>query len=455
MSSERLECFKVYDIRGRVPEELDPDLAFRIGRAYTAEVRPDGPVVVGRDIRLSSADLAAALIRGLNRSGVDTCDIGVCGTEMVYFAAARPGMGGGVMVTASHNPMEYNGMKFVRSGAVPISGDSGLDGIERRVRLGRFGPVAAHPGVNRFDDVLEAYAGKLLSFVSGVGLKPFRIVANPGNGGAGPVLERLSRSLPFEFIPVNFEPDGRFPNGVPNPLLPENRPVTAEAVRHNSADLGIAWDGDFDRCFFFDESGNFVDGYYMVGLLARRLLEGHPGERIVHDPRMTWNTIELVREAGGVPVQSRTGHAFMKQKMREVNGLYGGEMSAHHYFRDFAFCDSGMIPWLLLTALMTETGRPLSDMVAERKERYPGSGEINSDVPDPDRVIAEIKARYGVRATAVDETDGLSLEFGDRWRFNLRKSMTEPVVRLNVETRGDPELLRRKTAELLALIRCG
>ncbi|NOY82450.1 MAG: phosphomannomutase [Kiritimatiellaeota bacterium] len=455
MSGERLKCFKTYDIRGRTPDDLDPDLAFRIGRAYAAEIRPDGPVVVGRDIRLSSPELAAATIRGLNQSGVDTYDIGVCGTEMVYFAAARPGMGGGVMVTASHNPLEYNGMKFVRGGATPISGDSGLDGIERRARLKRFGPRAVHPGSNRSEDVLEAYVGELLTFVSGVELEPFRIVANPGNGGAGPVLERLSRSLPFEFIPVNFEPDGHFPNGVPNPLLPENRPVTTEAVRRNRADLGIAWDGDFDRCFFFDEHGDFVDGYYMVGLLARRLLEGRPGERIVHDPRMTWNTLELVREAGGVPVQSRTGHVFMKQKMREVNGLYGGEMSAHHYFREFAFCDSGMIPWLLLTALLSESGRTLSELVVERKKRYPGSGEINSTVPDPDRIIGEIKARFQAWATAVDETDGLSLEFGDRWRFNVRKSMTEPVVRLNVETRADPNLLRCKTEELLALIRRG
>ncbi len=451
--SEKLACFKAYDIRGRVPEDLNEDLAYSLGRAYAVEVRPNGPVAVGRDVRQTSEALSTALIRGLNEGGVDTRDIGLCGTEMVYFAAGRAGMGGGIMVTASHNPMQYNGFKLVRADAVPISGDSGLKDLEARVRTQDLGDKAANPGTNETEDLTDAYTQKVASFVDVSALKPLRIVVNAGNGCAGPFLDRIADHLPFEFIRINHEPDGTFPNGIPNPLLDENQPVTANAVREHKADLGIAWDGDFDRCFFFDETGAFADGYYIVGLLAKRVLKDYPGAKIIHDPRMTWNTIATVKEAGGTPVQWKTGHAFMKEKMRKENAAYGGEMSAHHYFRDFTYCDSGMIPWLLIAALMCENGKPLSQMVAEGRRRFPGSGEINTEVEDPDRVIETIRKTYADSATRQEEVDGLSMEFGDRWRFNVRKSQTEPILRLNIETAADPQLLEEKTTELVNLVR--
>ncbi|OGV83679.1 MAG: phosphomannomutase [Lentisphaerae bacterium RIFOXYB12_FULL_65_16] len=448
----QLTCFKAYDIRGVVPTELNEDLAYALGRAYAQEVRPAGPVAVGRDVRLSSPGLAAALIRGLNEAGVDTCDIGQCGTEMVYFAAARPGMGGGIMVTASHNPREYNGMKLVRAAAVPISGDSGLPALERRVRTGRVGRLSRHRGADRCEDVLGAYVAKVLSFVDVKALKPFRVVANAGNGCAGPVLEALRPHLPFDMILMHESPDGTFPNGVPNPLLEENRGATSRAVLAAGADLGVAWDGDFDRCFFFDETGGFVDGYYLVGLLAAHLLRAVPGARIIHDPRMTWNTVDVVRAAGGIPLQGKTGHAFMKERMRAEDALYGGEMSAHHYFRDFAYCDTGMIPWLVLSAVLSGTDRRLSALIRERRALFPGSGEVNRRVAAPDQVIARARTMYAPLATRTEWMDGLSMEFGGRWRFNLRRSQTEPILRLNVESRGDPELMRRSTEDLLRLM---
>ncbi len=463
--AQRLACFKAYDIRGRVPEELNEDVAYRLGRAYAAEIRPSGPVAVGRDVRLSSPALAAALIRGLNDGGADTRDIGPCGTEMVYFAAARPGMGGGVMVTASHNPMEYNGMKLVRAGAIPVSGDSGLDALERRVResggaaarsgdeRSTFNAERVTPGTNSTEDVTAAYVQKLLSFVDVKKLKPFTIVVNAGNGGAGPLVDALAPHLPFSFVHLNHEPDGRFPNGVPNPMIEATHPPTAEAVRREKAAFGLAWDGDFDRCFFFDERGEFIEGYYLVGLLARQMLRGAPGAKIIHDPRLTWNTVAQVRATGGVPVLCKTGHAFIKERMRAEDAVYGGEMSAHHYFRDFAYCDTGMVPWLVLAQLLSESGQPLSELVADGRRNYPCSGEINSRVADASAVIARILELYGPRATVRDMTDGISLEFDGVWRFNLRSSQTEPILRLNVEARGDAALMRAKTAELLAIIR--
>ncbi len=448
----RLACFKSYDVRGRVPQDLDEDLAYRIGRAYAAEIQPRGPVAVGRDIRLTGPALSQALTRGLLDAGVDVVDVGICGTEMIYFAAARPGMGGGIMITASHNPKEYNGMKFVREQAIPISGDSGLQAIERRARTGDFHKPTARKGVRTEENLLDAYVQALLDFVDIDALKPFRIVVNPGNGCAGPVIDALAPHLPFDFVRVNFEPDGEFPNGVPNPLLEQNRPITARAVRENQAHLGIAWDGDFDRCFFFDDRGEFVDGYYLVGLLAKIVLNQYPGGKIIHDPRLTWNTIEIVTAAGGVPVLSKTGHAFVKERMRKEDAVYGGEISAHHYFRDFAYCDTGMAPWLLITQLMSLEDRDLGELVAERRRKYPISGEINRRVQDAEAVIARARARYAPQATAANEVDGISFEFDRRWRFNLRRSQTEPLLRLNVETAGDPELLANKTAELLELI---
>ena len=447
---KKITCFKAYDIRGKVPEELDADLSYRIGRAYAAFLNP-GQVVVGRDVRLSSLPLVQALTAGLNDSGVDVLDLGLCGTEQVYFYTAFTKSAGGIMVTASHNPADYNGMKLVRELSRPLSGDSGLREIEALTAAGNFPPAAVPGGGCKTQDAFEAYCAHLLTYVDLKLLQPLKVVVNSGNGCAGPVLDRLEKHLPFHFIKIHHEPDASFPFGIPNPLLPENRVATAEAVRRHQADVGLAWDGDFDRCFFFDENGSFIEGYFIVGFLAQGLLACHPGAAIIHDPRLTWNTIEVVHQAGGIPIMSKTGHAFIKERMRLENALYGGEMSGHHYFRDFAYCDSGMIPWLLVLEVMCRTGRSLSALVAERQTCYPVSGEINRQLSDPRGAMQRVEAFYAPRAISLDRTDGLSLEFAD-WRFNLRPSNTEPVLRLNVETRADPALLREKLAELLKLI---
>ncbi|MBE0596690.1 MAG: phosphomannomutase, partial [Desulfuromonadales bacterium] len=373
-----------------------------------------------------------------------------CGTEEVYFAAFSQPVDGGIMVTASHNPMDYNGMKLVRAGARPISGDSGLDAIRQLAENGLFAP-AGRRGEVRPLELRGDYVRHLLGYLDPASLRPLRLVVNAGNGCAAPAIDALAPHLPFELVRVHHQPDGTFPNGIPNPLLPENRAATRDAVLEYGADMGIAWDGDFDRCFLFDEQGNFIEGYYIVGLLAEALLQGHPGAKIIHDPRLTWNTIDLVRAAGGVPVQSKTGHAFIKERMRAEDAIYGGEMSAHHSFRDFAYCDSGMIPWLLVAALMSATGQPLSALVGERMRRYPASGEINRRLADPQGAIAAVEEQLAHQALAIDRTDGLSLEF-PAWRFNLRCSNTEPVLRLNVEARGDEQLMRRMTRTLLAVV---
>jgi phosphomannomutase len=446
----KINCFKAYDVRGRVPGELNEDLSYRIGRAYAAFLSP-ARVAVGRDIRFSSLPLAEALTSGLNDAGVEVWDLGLCGTEQIYFSTSHLGLDGGIMVTASHNPPEYNGMKFVREGSRPLSGDSGLHEIERLAAARELPPSPGPRGTRKTADALTDYIAHLLGYVDPSSLKPLTVVVNAGNGCAGPVLDALEPHLPFRFIKICHTPDPTFPHGVPNPLLPENRRITAEAVREHGADLGLAWDGDFDRCFFFDEQGAFIEGYYLVGLIAAALLDHHPGAAIIHDPRLTWNTIDMVREAGGRPVMSKTGHAFIKERMRAEDALYGGEMSGHHYFRDFAYCDSGMIPWLLVLERMCHANQPLSALVAARMARYPCSGEINRQLPDPGAALAHVEARFQSEAIACDRTDGLSLEF-PAWRFNLRPSNTEPVLRLNVETRQDPALLKAKTAELLALM---
>jgi phosphomannomutase/phosphomannomutase/phosphoglucomutase len=382
--------------------------------------------------------------------GAEVFDIGLCGTEEIYFATFAEDMDGGIMVTASHNPMDYNGMKLVRQGARPISGDSGLHAIRELAQGNQFTPVAKS-GTRVALETRPRYSEHLLGYIDRQQLRPLKVVVNAGNGCAGPVLDQLERHLPFEFIKVHHEPDGSFPNGIPNPLLPENRSATAEAVVAHGADLGIAWDGDFDRCFLFDEQGSFIEGYYVVGLLAAAFLQHHPGARIIHDPRLTWNTMDLVGELGGTPVMSKTGHAFIKERMRQEDAVYGGEMSAHHYFRDFAYCDSGMIPWLLVTELMSRSGQPLSRLVGARIARYPASGEINRRLSDPAATLTRIETHYRCCARGADYTDGLSMEF-DRWRFNLRCSNTEPVVRLNVESRGDQMLMEQKTQEILAMM---
>lgn len=444
-----LSCFKAYDVRGRIPDQLNEDIAYRIGRAY-AEVIEPGRVVVGHDIRLTSEQIKAALTEGLRDAGVDVFDIGLCGTEEIYFATSHADMGGGIAVTASHNPKDYNGMKFVRANSEPISGDSGLFDIKALAERNQFDPVTER-GTLQSLDTASAYIEHLLSYVDIATLKPLKLVVNAGNGGAGAVVDRLESHLPFEFIKLQHEPDGNFPNGVPNPLLVENRQVTAQAVREHGADLGIAWDGDFDRCFFFDQSGAFVEGYYLVGLLAAAFLRRDGVGKVVHDPRLTWNTREVVSSLGGEPIQSKTGHAFIKERMRAENAVYGGEMSAHHYFRDFAYCDSGMIPWLLVCELIGQHGQSLSELVAERMASFPCSGEINREIGSPAQVLAAVEDRYAADAVLVDHTDGLSIEY-PQWRFNLRMSNTEPVVRLNVESRGDQSLMEAKTAELLTMI---
>jgi phosphomannomutase len=445
---ERLSCFKAYDIRGRLGEELTPDLARSIGRAYAGFLRPRR-VAVGHDVRLSSPELARAFGEGLRTSGVDVLELGRCGTEEVYFATFHLALDGGVMVTASHNPKDYNGFKLVRGAARPISADTGLLEIERAVVEERFPP----PGKGQLDCVTTrpAYVEHLLGYVERKALRPLHIVVDAGHGGAGEVIDLLEPHLPCTFFKLHHEPDGNFPSGVPNPLLPGNRAATSEAVRREHAEFGVAWDGDFDRCFFYDERGEFIDGYYVVGLIAESVLARHPGEKIVHDPRLVWNTIEIVERAGGVPVQSKSGHAFIKDVMRREDAVYGGEMSAHHYFREFSYADSGMIPWLLVYQLLSGVERPLSELVADRVLRYPVSGEINVKIEDPAAALARVRAHYAPLALTLDETDGVSLEF-ERWRFNVRMSNTEPYVRLNVESRGDRALVQAKTEELLALL---
>ncbi|HQP37436.1 MAG TPA: phosphomannomutase CpsG [Polyangiaceae bacterium] len=444
-----LPCFKAYDVRGRVPDELDEDLSYRIGRAYAQVVRPRR-VVVGRDIRLSSEALATALSRGLTAGGADVLDIGRCGTEMVYFATFHLGVDGGIMVTASHNPRDYNGMKLVRDKARPISGDTGLGDIESLAAAAKF---EAGGGTGKVvpTDILEAYVKHLLGYVDPTRMRPLKVVTDPGHGGAGPIVDLLAQHLPLSLHRIHHEPDGSFPAGVPNPLLPENRKAAADAVKSSGADLGLAWDGDFDRCFLFDERAQFIEGYYIVGLLASRILARNPGAKIIHDPRLTWNTIEMVSQAGGVPVMSKTGHAFIKERMRAEDAVYGGEMSAHHYFREFSYCDSGMIPWLLVAEELSITGKKLSELIEARMAAFPASGEINRKLPDPARSIARVQELYLPHAESFDRTDGISLSFGT-WRFNLRSSNTEPVVRLNVESRGDAELMRRKTQGILEVL---
>ena len=453
---EKLTCFKAYDIRGRIGDELNEDIVYRIGRAFGEYIKPK-TVVVGGDVRATSESFKLALANGLMDAGSDVIDIGMVGTEEIYFATKFLGCDGGIEVTASHNPIDYNGLKLVREDSKPISGDSGLNDIKRLAELNQFTAVTQEQrGCYTKQSVLADYVTHLLTYVDTNTLRPLKLVVNAGNGAAGHVIdaleERFSASnIPLSFVKVHHQPDPTFPNGIPNPLLVENRAATADAVLEHQADMGIAWDGDFDRCFLFDENGEFIEGYYIVGLLATAFLERHPKAKIIHDPRLTWNTIDMVNGAGGQAVQSKTGHAFIKERMRQEDAIYGGEMSAHHYFRDFAYCDSGMIPWILISALLSITNKPLSQLVADRITAYPSSGEINRKLTKPEQAIAAILAQYQSEALVIDKTDGISVEFSD-WRFNLRQSNTEPVLRLNVESRGNVELMTQKTKDLLAII---
>lgn len=447
-----LTCFKAYDIRGRLGPELNEAVAALIGRAF-GQVLAAGEVVLGQDCRASSASLAGAVSAGLRAAGVTVLDLGLCGTEEVYFATAHLGAAGGIMVTASHNPMDYNGMKLVQAGAAPLA-PLRLAEVRALAESGDFAEVA--PGGVRSVDTRAAYVDRVLSLVELGALRPLTVLVNPGNGAAGPTFDAIAdalaeRGAPLRFVRLNHAPDGSFPNGIPNPLLPENQPMTAQAVVASGADFGVAWDGDFDRCFLFDQHGGFVAGEYVVGLLAEAFLAKEPGAIIIHDPRVVWNTQDVVARAGGDAVMAPTGHAFLKAKMRETGAVYGGEMSAHHYFRDFMACDSGMIPWLLVTELLSRRGQSLAEVLSLRRAAFPSSGELNFRVTDVKAAMAMVEAVYAAKATARADLDGLSLEFGD-WRFNLRASNTEPLLRLNVEAKGRADLVTAKLAEISALI---
>lgn len=442
--------FKAYDVRGRVPEELNVGIAFKIGAAYALTIKPK-KVIVGMDVRDSSESLMKALSDGLMSQGVDVYNIGLCGTEEVYFSTFFYKMDGGIMVTASHNPKGYNGMKFVREDSKPISGDTGLNDIKELVMNGEFKDIEVKGTMHTLSHRKD-YINHLLGYIDKEAIGNLKVVANPGNGCAGVVMKELAPLLPCEFVEVNYEPDSDFPNGIPNPLLEENRKDTSDAVIKHKADLGIAWDGDFDRCFFFDEKGDFLEGYYVVGMLVEEILKSEKGAKIVHDPRLMWNTVDVVKSGGGNSVLSKTGHAFIKERMRKENAAYGGEMSAHHYFRNFAYCDSGMIPWLLVISLLSQKKCSLSSLVKDYISKYPCSGEINSTVGNAKDKIAEIESIYKQQAVEIDYTDGVGMSFDD-WRFNLRMSNTEPLLRLNVESKGDIGLMEAKTAELLKLIR--
>lgn len=451
-----LTCFTAYDIRGRLGTNLDEGIAYRIGRGF-ARALSARSVVIGRDCRAASLALSEAVIRALLAEGVAVLDLGLAGTEEMYHATTRFAADGGITITASHNPMDYNGMKLVRKGAAPLDAATGLSAIRNLAEADDFGP--GRPGGSRRDIGAEArrhYVQTVLAFVDVAALKPLTLLVNAGNGTAGPTFDAIAEGLaakgaPLRFVRLHHAPDGSFPHGIPNPLLPGNRPATAEAVVQAAADFGVAWDGDFDRCFFFDHAGSFIDGEYVVGLLAEAFLAREPGARIVHDPRVIWNTQDVVAAAGGVAVQSRTGHAFVKQAMRDHAAVYGGEMSAHHYFRDFTWCDSGMIPWLMIAELISRRGLPLAELVAGRRAAFPSSGEINFTLADPPAAIARVRRHFEPLATVVDAMDGLSLAF-DSWRFNLRSSNTEPVVRLNVESRGEADLMAGRVAKLRGLL---
>lgn len=457
---KNLTCFKAYDIRGKLGGELNTDIAYRIGRAYAEFIRPHS-VVLGGDVRETSEELKMALADGLMDGGSDVIDIGMTGTEEVYFAVQHLAVDGGIEVTASHNPIDYNGMKPVREKSRPISADTGLLDIKRIAEelaenKTRLEAKKAIKGTYKQISILTDYVSHLMTYIDLKNIKPLKLVVNSGNGAAGHVVDEIERqfaekSIPITFVKVHHEADPTFPNGIPNPILVENRDATSKAVLESGADFGIAWDGDFDRCFLFDEKGGFIEGYYIVGLLAEAFLVKNKGAKIIHDPRLTWNTIEIAEEKGGQAIQSKTGHAFIKERMRKEDAVYGGEMSAHHYFRDFGYCDSGMIPWFLVAELVCLKDKPLSSLVKERIEKYPSPGEINRKVKDTDATLSKIEKIYAPDALSIDKTDGISIEMKD-WRFNLRASNTEPVIRLNLETRGDIELMQIKTKELLALI---
>jgi phosphomannomutase len=442
------KVFKAYDVRGIYPDELDEDGAYAIARAYVEEFEPRR-IAVGRDMRLSAPAMSAALIRGAAEAGADVVDLGLVGTEMVYFAVGELGLDGGIAVTASHNPKEYTGMKIVRRGALPVGGDSGLLDIRARATAG-----ARHEtrpaGTVTEQDIWPQFVDRVLSFVDVDAVKPLRVVIDAANGMAGAMLPPVLERLPIDAVRCYFEPDGSFPNHEPNPLLPENREFIVQKVTAEHADLGVAFDGDADRCFFVDDSGEFVPGDFVTALLAQSILDKEPGGKILYDVRASWAVPETIRAAGGVPLVNRVGHAFFKHRMREEGAVFGGEVSGHYYFRDFSQADSGVIPFLLMLELLSKRGEKLSDVLRAYRDRYFITGELNTPVADVALKLQELKERFGAEGK-VSHLDGLSVD-AEEWHMNVRPSNTEPLLRLNLEALS-PGLMERKRDEVLEVIR--
>ena len=450
-----LTCFKAYDIRGQLDVEMDASIAYRIGRAVSQHFKAR-LLVVGWDARETSPELAKSLAQGAQDAGTDVINIGLAGTEEVYWAVTEFSACAGIEVTASHNPINYNGMKIIKSGSRPLDGIIDFQAIkelaetEEWVLSKSLGSVIEKSKIARLK-----YVERILSFINVSALNPLKVIVNAGNGAAGPTIDAIVKELEkqgaqLELIRIKHEPDCSFPNGIPNPLLTESHPEMEERVKRESGDLGIAFDGDYDRCFFFDETGKFVSSEYVVGLLASIFLDKEYGARIVHDPRVVFNTRDIVNDKGGVAIQSKTGHVIKKQKMRESDAIYGGEISAHHYFRDFAFCGSGMIPWLLIVELISTSGKSLGALMEHRSKCFSSSGEHNFKVSDADQVIASIIANYS-NGAHLDMMDGVSLTFED-WRLNVRKSNTESLVRLNIESRGNRKIIKNKLKQISNLI---
>ncbi len=452
MIKNKAAAFKAYDIRGTLGETLDEDMVFEIGRALIEETSAKN-VAIGADARPSSPSLKNAMIEGMRMQGANVIDLGSTGTEEIYFAAQYLDIDLGVEVTASHNPIGDNGLKFIKRGGVPVQSPE-LMRIRDRVVSGIF--QDGNMGMLSSESILEPYVDHLLTYIDVSLLADFKILTNAGNGMAGHVIDAIEEriiktGLASPFVKMHHEPDPSFPNGIPNPLIASNQPVTANKVRETGADIGVAWDGDFDRCFFFDEKGQFIEGYYIVGMLAEAFLAKTGPDAVVYDPRLTWSTIERVENAGGKAIQAPVGHAFIKAIMREHNAVYGGEMSAHHYFRDFGYCDSGMIPWMLVVELLSKSGKSLSELVEKAQAEFPCSGEINFKVEDAKASIAKIRAHFEDQNPQIDEMDGLSMDFGT-WRVNIRASNTEPLLRLNVESRGNRVLMDKMTDTIKTLI---
>jgi phosphomannomutase len=444
------KVFKAYDIRGIHPTELDEDGAYRIGRAFVEEFAPRR-IAVGRDMRLAAPAMASALIEGAADGGADVLDLGLVGTEMVYYAVGELGLDGGVCVTASHNPKEYTGMKIVRAGALPVGGDSGLEEVRRRAD-GSFGDVERRGEVAP-TDVWDGFVSKVLSFVDEEAVRPLRVVVDAANGMAGTMLPPVLAHLPqLDVVECFFEPDGSFPNHEPNPLLPENRAFIVERTRSEGADLGVAYDGDADRCFFVDDTGEFVPGDFVTALLAQAMLAKEPGAKVIYDVRASRAVPRAIEEAGGIPLVNRVGHAFIKHRMREEDALFAGEVSAHYYFREFIQADTGVVPFLVMLGVLSRARRPLSELLAPFRERYFLTGEINTPVADVALKLRELEERYAAEGGRISHLDGISVDFDD-WHFNVRPSNTEPLLRLCLESLVSAEHMAERRDEVLALIR--